>query len=74
MTLTAAGGDTIVASYSGTANLNKIGLLLLTGTYQITSGTGVYSKAKGSGALTGVENISSQPAAGFVTLNGQLSY
>ena len=42
--------------------------------YQITSGTGVYRKAKGSGALTGVENISSQPAAGFVTLNGQLSY
>lgn len=74
LVLTAANGDRIVAAYSGTAALSPVGLLVLNGTYTLTSGTGVYRNVKGSGALTGVEDISSFPAKGFVSLVGQISF
>jgi maltodextrin utilization protein YvdJ len=74
LTLTAANGDQIVAAYSGTAELSAVGLLVLKGTYTLTRGTGAFRKVKGSGTLTGVEDISTVPARGFVSLVGQISY
>jgi hypothetical protein len=73
LTLAAANGDRVVASYSGTGALSPLGLLVLTGSYTITAGTGAYRDARGSGTLTGVEDISTQPARGFVTLSGQIT-
>ena len=70
--LTASNGDQIVASYSGTAEVQPTGQLLLKGTFVFTSGTGKYSKVKGSGTLVGVEDISTFPATGFVTLSGTI--
>ncbi len=72
-TLTAANGDQIVATYGGNAELSPLGLLVLTGTYTITGGTGQFRDASGSGTLAGVENIATDPARGFVTLTGQIS-
>lgn len=71
--LTARNGDTLVMSYSGTASLSPVGLLLLNGSFTVTGGTGNYRKARGSGTLTGVEDILSMPAKGYVTLVGKLS-
>ena len=73
LTLTARNGDQLVATYSGTGTLSTLGLLVLTGSYTISGGTGAYRDARGSGLLTGVEDISTQPARGFVTLSGQLT-
>ena len=73
LTLTARNGDQLVARYSGTGTLSPLGLLVLTGSYTITSGTGAYRNAGGSGSLFGVEDISTQPARGFVTLSGQIT-
>ena len=72
--LRAANGDQIVVAYSGTAEPTASGLFSLTGTFSFVSGTGKYKKIKGGGTLTGVENIGSMPAQGFVTLSGQISY
>jgi hypothetical protein len=72
-TLTAANGDQLVLAYSGTAELNPVGLLVLNGSFTITGGTGSLRHAKGSGTLTGVENILVTPAKGFVTLSGKIA-
>lgn len=72
--LTARNGDTVVMSYSGTATLSPIGLLLLNGSFTITGGTGSYRKARGSGTLAGVEDFLSGPAKGYVTLTGKMSH
>ncbi len=73
--LTAANGDEIVISYSGTAaaELTIPGMLTLSGQFTILKGTGDFKKIKGSGTLTGGENIASNPAKGFVLLTGQIS-
>lgn len=68
-----ADGDEIVASYSGTAELLPIGLLTLKGSFKFTGGTGKYGKVKGSGTLLGLEDISTMPARGYVTLTGKIS-
>ena len=72
--LTATNGDKVVISYSGTAQPSSTGLFVLTGQFTFVSGTGEFKKVKGGGTLTGVEDISSNPARGFVTLNGEISY
>lgn len=72
--LTARNGDTVVMSYSGTASLSPVGLLLLNGSFTITGGTGEFRKARGSGTLAGVEDILSVPARGYVTLTGKISH
>lgn len=71
--LTAANGDQIIARYSGAAELQPTGLLVLTGSFTFTSGTGKYSKVTGGGTLQGVEDISTFPATGFVSLSGTIS-
>lgn len=73
LTLTARNGDQLVASYSGTGTLSPLGLLILKGSFKITSGTGAFHGAGGSGTLSGVENVVTQPASGFVTLSGQIT-
>jgi hypothetical protein len=70
--LTARNGDTVVMNYSGTANLSPVGLLVLNGSFTITGGTGSFRKARGSGTLTGLEDIFSVPARGYVTLTGKM--
>ena len=72
--LTTSNGD-IVATYSGTAVLDPATfLLVLNGTFEFTSGTGMYKKVQGGGSLVGAEDISKFPAAkGFVTLTGSIA-
>lgn len=72
--LTARNGDTVTMSYSGTANLSPIGLLMLNGSFTITGGTGEFRKARGSGTLVGVENLLTSPPSGYVTLTGRMSH
>lgn len=73
LTLTAANGDQIVASYAGTAELQPTGLLQLAGSYTFTSGTGQFRGVKGSGTLLGIEDITAFPARGFVTFTGKIA-
>lgn len=73
LTLTARNGDQLVARYSGTGTLSPLGLLILTGRFEITGGTGAFGGARGSGSLSGVENVITQPPSGFVTLSGQIT-
>jgi hypothetical protein len=79
-TLTTANGDAIHATYSGTAtpvSAQTPWLLALRGTVTFTGGTGRFAKVKGSGTLSGIEDISPlqslQPARGYLTLTGQIS-
>lgn len=72
--LTARNGDTVTMSYSGTASLSPVGLLLLNGSFTITGGTGSFGRARGNGTLTGVEDVLSVPAKGYVTLTGKMSH
>ncbi len=73
LTLTAANGDQIVASYAGTADLQPSGLIRLSGSYSFTRGTGQFMDVKGSGTLLGIEDISVFPAKGYVTFAGTIS-
>ncbi|MEO7338814.1 MAG: hypothetical protein ABIV63_19755, partial [Caldimonas sp.] len=74
LVLTASNGDLINISYSGTGEFSPIGLLILNGTFKIEGGTGIFVKAKGKGTLSGVEDISTVPARGFVSLVGRINY
>jgi hypothetical protein len=73
--LTTRDGDEIVASYSGTADLDPTTfLLVLNGTFEFTGGTGKYRKVRGGGTLVGAEDIRGFPTAkGFVTLTGTIA-
>ena len=71
--LTAANGDRITATYGGTAEQPSPGVLVLKGTFTFTSGTGEFSKVKGSGTLQGVQDVSTFPATGYVSLSGTIS-
>jgi len=73
LVIKAGNGDQIVAEYEGTATALPNGLLVLNGTYTFISGTGRFLGVKGSGVLEGIEDISTQPAKGFVTLSGRIS-
>lgn len=72
--LTTSNGDEIVATYSGTAALDPVTLLLvLNGTFEFTGGTGKYKGVQGGGYLVGAEDISKLPSArGFVTFIGSI--
>lgn len=73
VTLKASNGDLLIAEYEGTATAQPDGVLVLSGTFTFTGGTGKYAGVKGSGKLDGVEDISTTPAKGFVVLSGQIS-
>jgi hypothetical protein len=72
-TLTAANGDTVTANYSGSlSQVSDSPVSNLSGSYQITGGTGRFSGASGSGYLQGTSNLKSGEANYVAT--GILSY
>ena len=73
LTLVAANGDELRATYSGTLNPTAVPpIYAITGTYQITGGTGRFTGASGSGRLGGIENL--QTGQGQLSLDGTISY
>lgn len=70
----AVAGDQIFADYSGQFVPTGVGAnyVFSNATFQITGGTGKYSKATGGGTLTGGENMST--GAGTIKLSGTISY
>lgn len=71
--LTAANGDQIFGSYSGTLTFEGT-IAAITGGYQISGGTGRFSQATGAGSIQGMEDISTTPAKGQLQLNGTILY
>ncbi len=74
LTLTAANGDTLSASYDGvlTPNWQPNSLSALSGLFTVTGGTGRFSRAAGSGYLQGSENLAT--GQGHFELTGRISY
>ena len=73
LTLVAANGDELRATYSGTLNPTAVPpVYAITGVYQITGGTGRFTNASGSGRLGGIENL--QTGQGQLSLDGTISY
>lgn len=73
LTLIAANGDELRATYAGTLNPTSVPpIFAVTGTYQITGGTGRFTNASGSGRLGGTENL--QTGQGQLLLDGTISY
>ena len=71
--ITTANGDQLIGRYQGTSQPQTSGLLVMSGTFTITSGSGRFAYATGSGTLEVVEDISAMPAKGFITLTGRIS-
>jgi hypothetical protein len=72
--LTAANGDQIFATYSGTL-IGQGGVGAISGGYQIIGGTGRFLNATGAGTVQGIENITGTPPfKGQVQLTGTISY
>ena len=75
LTITAANGDTLTASYQGSLQPNATtGLHSLAGNYSVTGGTGRFANAAGSGSLQGTLNLTTQPAQGQLDMSGLLTY
>lgn len=70
----AIAGDQIFADYSGQFVPTGVGAnyVFSGATFQITGGTGKFSKASGGGTLTGGENMST--GAGTIKLSGTINY
>ena len=73
LVLTAANGDQIFATYSGTFTIQgPVGAIA--GGYQIVGGTGRFSHATGAGTVQGVEDVTASPSKGQIQLSGTISY
>ena len=72
--LTAANGDQLFATYAGLAKPQPGGILVLSGTFTFTGGTGRFAGATGKGMIDGVEEIATSPARGVLALSGLISY
>ncbi len=73
LTLTAANGDELHASYSGTLSPTATPpIYSIAGTYTLTGGTGRFSGANGTGTLQGLENMTTNQ--GQLQLSGTISY
>ncbi|EXI66598.1 MAG: hypothetical protein AW08_02503 [Candidatus Accumulibacter adjunctus] len=73
LTVTAANGDRLTLSYSGTfIPTAQPPIYAISGLFQITGGTGRFAHATGSGFLEGTENIST--FQGQLELSGKISY
>jgi hypothetical protein len=74
-TLTAANGDTINQTVSGTVCQSGPSTFLATGTYTITGGTGRFSTASGSGTTrTDTDFSSGVPGPFTATVDGTISF
>jgi len=72
VTLVAANGDKIFASYRGTITFDGV---IMGASYDIDGGTGRFSSAEGYGTVSGiVAPISPTEAAGNIRLTGTISY
>lgn len=67
-------GDQIFADYSGQFVPTGVGtkFVFSNATFQVTGGTGKFSKATGGGSLTGGEDMAT--GAGTIKLSGTISY
>jgi hypothetical protein len=79
MTIAAANGDTLTASYQGSLQpIAGTGLHSLTGIYSVTGGTGRFAGAQGKGELQGKLKLpaptETAPAQGQLNVTGVLSY
>jgi hypothetical protein len=65
-------GDVIYADYSGQVVLTGEAMkgVISSATFQITGGTGRYSKAKGGGTINGTEDLSN--GQGTIQMNGRV--
>jgi len=73
LVLTAANGDQIFATYSGTFTIQgPVGAIA--GGYQIVGGTGRFSHATGAGTVQGLEDLTASPPKGQIQLSGTISY
>jgi hypothetical protein len=79
LTLTAANGDQLTVTYSGafTPTTNdptnpQAAIYAITGTFQVTGGTGRFANATGQGVLNGSENT--RTFQGHLELTGTISY
>jgi hypothetical protein len=66
LTLTAASGDQVFATYSGVNVPAAGGLNLLEGTFTITGGTGRFAGATGGGTLTGTADPATGTGSGVL--------
>jgi hypothetical protein len=74
--ITTAAGEQLWGSYQGSGTPELIGsttLLKLSGTFNITGGSGRFANARGKGDLEVLEDISTMPATGFVSFTGRIS-
>jgi hypothetical protein len=75
LVLTAANGDLLFASYSGTLSAQSPRPHRIDGQFIITGGTGRFAGATGGGTLSGAEDISQVTSGhGDVTLTGTIAY
>lgn len=74
MIIITVAGDQIFADYSGQALPTGVGanVVFSNATFQVTGGTGRFSKATGGGTLTGGENLAT--TQGTIKLSGKISY
>ena len=79
LTLTAANGDQLTVTYSGTFTPTtndptnpQAAIYAISGTFQVTGGTGRFANATGQGVLSGFENI--RTFLGHLELTGTISY
>lgn len=73
MTVTAANGDTLIATYSGTFVPTGPTTLTMSGvTYSITGGSGRFANALGQGDLTGTQDLIS--GQGTFSVSGWIRY
>lgn len=74
MIVIAIAGDQIFADYSGQFVPSGVGTnyVFSNATFQVTGGTGKFSKASGGGTLTGGEDMAT--GAGTIKLSGTISY
>jgi hypothetical protein len=72
ITYTAANGDQLFATFSGTASFTDPTTIVASGTERYTGGTGRFAGASGSAALAG--SASFVTSTGFYETRGQLRY
>lgn len=71
--LTSVAGEQLFGTYKGTATPQPFPIMVISGTVTFKGGTGRFIRATGTGTITGVENIGTQPATGVLVVSGKLA-